>query len=67
MGYHVLRHILVFECGRFVESLLKKEWVLNSQENLQLWQIAQPLLSGEGPIFFGLGSSLHETIEKQRT
>jgi len=26
----------------FVEILLKKEGVLNSPENLQFWQIAQP-------------------------
>ena len=37
---------IVFEFGLFVESLLQKEGVLNSHENLQFWQSAQPILDG---------------------
>jgi len=46
MGYYVLRHLLAkllhLNSIDFVESLLKKEGVLNSPETLQFWQIAQP-------------------------
>jgi len=54
MGYYALRHLLakllhlsLIDCA---ESLLKKEKVLpvNSPENLQFWQIAQPSLD-KGP------------------
>jgi len=45
--------IIVFELDWFVKSLLKEEGVLNSHENLQFWQIAQPLLSLEkSQVFF---------------
>jgi len=40
----LIGEIIVFELDQFVESLLKKEEVLNSHENLQFWQITQPLL-----------------------
>jgi len=40
----LIGEIIVFEFDQFVESLLKKEEVLNSHENLQFWQITQPLL-----------------------
>ena len=36
--------IVESEFDWFVESLLKKEGGLNSRENLQFWQITQPLL-----------------------
>jgi len=39
--------IIVFEFDWFVKSRLGEEGVLNSHENLQFWQIAQPLLSLE--------------------
>jgi len=35
--------IIASEFDLFVESLLEKEGMLNSHENLQFWQIAQPL------------------------
>jgi len=35
--------IIAFEFDLFVESLLEKEGMLKSHENLQFWQIAQPL------------------------
>jgi len=47
MGYYALRHLLakLLHLGLidFVESLLKKEGELNSPDNLQFWQIAQPI------------------------
>jgi len=39
----ILRSLLV-EFDLVIESLLQKEGVLNSHENLQIWQIAQPVL-----------------------
>ena len=44
MGYYVLRHVLAESLIDCVESLLKNKRVLNSPENLQFWQIAQPSL-----------------------
>jgi len=35
--------IIAFKFDLFVESLLEKEGVLNSHDNLQFWQMSQPL------------------------
>jgi len=43
---------IAFEFDSFVESLPRKEGVLNSHENLQFWQIAQPLIVAVFELFF---------------
>jgi len=41
--------IIAFEFDWFIESLLRKEGVLNSQKNLHFWHIAHPLRLGVKP------------------
>jgi len=58
--------IIAFEF-EFIESLLRKEGVLNSHKNLQFWQIAQPLFfSCLSPTLFGifLADLIHELQTK---
>ena len=43
MACDIIDECIAFEFDLFVESLLKKKGALKSPENLQLWQITQPL------------------------